>query len=375
MEKELSNNNDAAGGKRNLPSINTKNLLFYIGVIAILGVTVYLRVGMYHLTGFFEPDGFYHYSIIRQAVANNFQIPKYSALSGWPAHTPVIEPNGLYEVTLIPYMLLRYFGINYYTIMRLIPVLFGIFDVLGAYLLSRYLSKDRFFGLLVMAFVALSSGDAARTNALVYRGDGFITIFLIMSLVFALQIFREEKQKRKLFFAVMSGIFLSICNYVWNGAPFATAVYYLAMLLIMLLGFVYDSKKLRSSVVYMALALAVWWLLVRLYEALGFIIVQPLTGIYFVAILIVTVAAWLGLDYGERRDIFKKLATEGLYTSKAKLIYAIVIAAVFIIVLDVFAHPFLCSVFVDNGAIINNKFSATIQELQPHFLAKSSLNL
>ena len=101
MEKELSNNNDAAGGKRNLPSINTKNLLFYIGVIAILGVTVYLRVGMYHLTGFFEPDGFYHYSIIRQAVANNFQIPKYSALSGWPAHTPVIEPNGLYEVTLI----------------------------------------------------------------------------------------------------------------------------------------------------------------------------------------------------------------------------------------------------------------------------------
>jgi asparagine N-glycosylation enzyme membrane subunit Stt3 len=365
MKMGLFNNNDAAGGRRNLSSFDIKNLLFYIGVVVVLGVTIYLRVGMYHLTGFFEPDGFYHYSIIRQAVANNFQIPKYSALSGWPAHTPVIEPNGLYEVTLIPYMVLRYFGVNYYTIMRLIPVLFGIFDVLGAYLLSRYLSKDRFFALLVMAFVALSSGDAARTNALVYRGDGFITIFLIMSLVFALQIFREEKQKRKLLFAAMSGIFLSICNYVWNGAPFATAVYYLAMLLIMLLGFVYDNKRLRSNVTYMALALVIWWLLVRSYEALGFIIVQPLTGIYFVAILIITIAAWLGLGYGERRSIFKKLAADGFYTSEAKIIYAVAIAAVFIIALDIFAHPFLCSVFVDNGAIINNKFSATIQELQP----------
>ena len=43
-------------------------------------------------------------------------------------------------------------------------------------------TKDKLFGILSMLFVALSMGDAARTSALIYRGDGFVTIFLILAL-------------------------------------------------------------------------------------------------------------------------------------------------------------------------------------------------
>ena len=83
-----------------------------------------------------------------------------------------------------------------YTVQRNIPMLFGIFDMIGAFFLVKYLAKSNVLGLLALTMVAFSSGDAARTSALVYRGDGFITIFLIVALILILKGLDLESKRK-----------------------------------------------------------------------------------------------------------------------------------------------------------------------------------
>ena len=67
----------------------------------------------------------------------HFAIPRFLSISGFPTHFPITEPDGLYLVTIVPYMLLQFFGISYYNVMRVVPVAFGIFDAIGAYFLIQ----------------------------------------------------------------------------------------------------------------------------------------------------------------------------------------------------------------------------------------------
>ena len=91
-------------------AFTNKNLIFIGITLIILIATVYLRIELLQYQGFYEPDGFYHFSVIRAAVNNNFVVPKVLGISGWPQHTLVTEPVGLYWVTLFPYYILRFFG-------------------------------------------------------------------------------------------------------------------------------------------------------------------------------------------------------------------------------------------------------------------------
>lgn len=336
-------------------------------------VTVYFRVPMLHFFGFYEPDGYYHFSVIRSAVLHNFVIPHYLSISGWPGDTRVSEPFGLYWITLVPYALLQFSGVSYYTVMRLIPVLFGIFDVIGSYFLSRYLSKDKFFGLLVMLFVAVSMGNAARTSALIYRGDSFVTAFLIITLVFAIEIFRSESRNRKIACALISGFFLSVCDFVWNGGSFATAVYVFAFALIVLLGFTFDRKKLVGNSKYLLGALFVFYLLVQLYLYAGNVYGVPaFAGQYFFLLFAAMIVGWLAasvmlgegpLKLPERHGRKMLQFTDTTYKRFA-------IAAVFILIaiaVIYFVIPgFVYQIFVGNGFETNgSSFWGTVQELQP----------
>ncbi len=325
--------------------------------------------------GFYEPDGFYHYSVIRAAVEHGFVIPKVLGISGWPVHAAVTEPNGLYMVTLVPYAILQYFGISYYTVMRLIPLLFAIFDIIGAYYLTRYLSKDRFFGLLVMLFVALSMGDAARTSALIYRGDGFVTIFLIIALIALIQIFKTDGRKR-IYYMLASGIFLSICNYVWGGAPFATAVYIVAFVFLLGYGFIKDEKRFVDLSVYPLGSLLIWYLLVRLYMFAGFIQHQTFTGKYFLILYFFMALAWFVAKKAiENKERFAQL----LSSTYARIATALAFAAIVGIMLDIAAPAFVYEIFVSNGFMRTSALAATIEELQPptfsYFFASYGITL
>ncbi|MEM3775441.1 MAG: hypothetical protein QXZ35_02195 [Candidatus Micrarchaeaceae archaeon] len=346
-------------------------IFFAAAIITIIILTIAFRISLLKDAGFYEPDGFYHYRVILTAIANNFVIPQYLNTSGWPAHTLITEPHGLYWVTLVPYFFLRYFGISAYTVMRLVPVFFGILDVFGAYYLSRFLSKDKLFGLLVMLFVALSLGDAARTSALIYRGDGFVTIFLLIALVFMIKIFEEKDRNRKIAYAVISAVALSLTNVVWNGAPFATAVYVFAFALIVLYSFIMEKKEMLRESAYPLAALLVWYLLANSYKALHVFISQTFTGKFFVLLYAAMLIGW-GAAYllSERAERFKALVG----TAKRRIYVAAAFLIISIIAIDVAAPAFVYQIFVGNGFITTSSFAATIEELQaptPSFLFSS----
>jgi asparagine N-glycosylation enzyme membrane subunit Stt3 len=236
--------------------------------IAIIAVNLFVRVPMLRYQGLFEPDGFFYYAVIRQAVQNNFVVSNYLNISGWPSHNFIGESPGLIYLTVVPYFFLRFAGISYYTIMRLMPVLFGVLDAIVAYYLARYLANSRVLGLLAMFFVSVSSGNIARTASLVYRGDSFISLFLILGLIFMLRALRSSGRKSRYLNAAISAFVLSLGMIVWTGYSFIIAVYMLALLLLIVYGFVKaDEDLLRTNTLLTAGLLGTfllddaWWLL------------------------------------------------------------------------------------------------------------------
>jgi len=354
------------------------DVLFVLGVLLLVGIAVYYRVPMLHFFGFYEPDGYYHFSVIRAAIENHFVVPHILDISGWPTHTQVVEPAGLYWMTLLPYAILQFLGVSYYNVMRLVPVLFGLFDMLGAYYLSRYLSKDRLFGLLVMLFVALNMGNAARTSALIYRGDTFVTAFLLVSLILAIEIFRAGTSKRKASLALLSGFFLAVCDVVWNGGSFATAVYVFAFALIVILGFAFDRKKLVSDAKYLLGAILVFFVIVQLFMASGAITTPPtFAGSYFFLLFAAMCVGWLLADLllGDRVSFGKGsialpesyrhsfapfIDTPYMRFATAMFFILIAVGVIYLVI-----PSFVYEIFIGNGFVINSSFAATIQELQP----------
>ncbi len=353
-------------------------MLLLVLLIAIIVLTVYFRIPMLKFYGFYEPDGFYHYSVMREAVAHGLAIQPYLNISGWPAPTKVTEPYGLYWVTLVPYSVLQYFGVTLYTSERLIPLLYGILDVLGAYLLSRYISKDKLFGILVMLFVALSGGDQARTSALIYRGDGFAAIFLILALVALLEVLRSTTRRRKVTFALLSGVALSFCNLVFSGGAFALGVYVLAFFIILAFAFVFAKRDVIGSLKYILLSAIVWFAITGLCLGLGWIQGQTFVGAQFFYLFIPMVAGW-ALSYLllEKADAISRYVNVKplLDTSFRRAVLLIVVMAVFAVVMVIAASGLIYAVFVANGFITSTNsnsaassgaiFESTIQELQP----------
>ncbi len=362
LEKEEKKVDELERKEKRLERPMLGTLLFAIAVIAALSIGIYLRIPMLKYTGFYEPDGFYHYSVIRAAVAHNFFIPGKLSISGWPVPAAITEPRGLYWVTLFPYFFLRFFGVSYYTVMRFIPVLFAIFDILGAYYLSRFMSKDRLFGALVIALVAFSMGDAARTSALIYRGDGFVAVFLILSLIFFLEVYRKGQSERKrILFMLLSGIMLSVGNFVWNGAPFATIVYMLSFILVTAAMFIFERQEELRSSLYILGALLVWFAMVNLYRITGQITgAQLLVGSHFLGLYAMLALGWAIAFYLSRnQQRYKRYI--GTAWSRFALFAAFAILAA--VLLWLFIPSLVYEVFVGNGFAVTSGFSATIQEL------------
>ena len=347
--------------------------VFLLAIALILIVTIYFRIPMLHFYGFYEPDGYFHYSVIRAAVSNGFAIPQQLSTSGWPPTcvsyppcSPAIpdhEAFGLYFVTLIPYFFLQFAGVSYYDIMRLIPVLFAILDVLLAYFLASYWSKNRAFGLLVMLLVALNMGNAARTSALIYRGDGFVTPFLLGVLIVTIALFRTTDRRKRYEYAALAAVLLALCNLVWNGAPFSTAVFIFAFVLILLLGFVYNRKNLVDGSFFMLVTMVAWFIFVSIFHAFAWILGQTFTGLHFFILLVPMAVGWYAVDYLVNKKGEHRLPFIG--TPTQRFLFFVGASAVVFIAIFVLIPSFVESIFVTNGFYITSAFASTIQELQP----------
>ncbi len=330
--------------------------------IVILAINVWMRSGLLGNAGFFEPDGFYHYSVIRATVANGFNIPITLNVSGITTPRNMItEPEGFYWVTLGPYYILRFFGVSYYSVMRLVPLLFGILDAVGAYVLVRVLARSRTLSLLAMLFVSISSGDVARTAALVYRGDGFVTIFMIATLLLAYKALTSDDRNRYVY-ALAAVVVLALGMAVWDGAPFMEVVYMLATLLIGVYAFVRgDTKLVYNDFVLIAMLLVTYLLEHALMAAY---IIRAQVALSSVRFFLFYVPVVLGIGLMLLLLNYKRIASALGTVSRLALVCAgaVIIGAVLL----AFYGGYLGEVAGGGGAVIaNSPLGATIEELQP----------
>ncbi len=351
-----------------------RTILLAAAVLAIVVLALVLRTHLLQYYGFFEPDGYYHYAVIEAAIHNGYSVPANPPLSGWPPNCNIVvgnstcspaiphgEPVGFYMLTLIPYLILGFLGISAYSIMRIVPVIFGLLGMLFAYILAMRWSNNKGFGILTMLFVAVSMANISKTEALSYRGDAFATVFLLAALIVTLAMLDAEKIRTKLTYLLGAALLLSLCNLVWNGAAFATAVYAFAIMLILLYGFVFKNRKLVSDSVYMSGVLLLWFALVSLFNAIGLIRGQTFTGPpFFLALLLLSIAVYAGkrmLDLGMDERVYV------ISTAKRRLALAAIVALASTAVISLAIPGYLGHIAGLAGYNGNNNLLATIQEL------------
>ncbi len=347
--------------------INRNRIAFLAAVVLILLLGVYLRTGLLKFQGMFEPDGFFHYTIVEQTLANGLVVPEYSALSGFPQHNLIAEPLGLYYMSIIPYLLLGK-TITPLQVMRLIPILFGLLDAIGAFFLVMYLFRSRMLGLLAMFMVAVSSGDIARTGALVYRGDGFITIFMIVSLILLAKAFRKERMRDVAIFGIASAAVIGIGTVVWAGAPFMSFVYMTATILVAAYAFVIADLGLLKKNMLLSAAIIVEYLIQHFWMYIGFIRApEALSSLHFflfyIPLLLGNAVLLLVL---KRRDGFKMLTFSTLRRAESVL-GIVIIGAVLILAIG---GSYISNIASGGGLVIaGNTLTESIQELQPPTLS------
>lgn len=370
--------------------LENRYLLLCIAIL-ILIINVVLRTGMLQYQGLFEPDGFFYYSVIRQAVNNNFVVSNYLNISGFPWHNFIGEAPGLIYLTVIAYYLLRGItGLSLLAVMRWMPILFGVIYALLAYYLAKTISKSRALGLLAMLLVSLSSGNIARTAGTVYRGDSFITLFIMLALLFMVKCFEEKKHAMKWVWGVLAAASLGTGIVVWNGSPFIIVVYMFALLLAIIYGFIKSDKAVLLSGVVVSATLLLMHILQLLYISadLARFGVQ-FSGsdffIFYLPILIGSIVAYCATAYIHRIKLIATARNRALATVAAGLVAFAIMFALFgstIISIASPVSPAAAVVNTTNTTILNStaartSITTTTQELQkPNFqFLWSSFNL
>ncbi|MDE1851651.1 MAG: glycosyltransferase family 39 protein [Candidatus Micrarchaeota archaeon] len=347
-----------------IEKLKGRNLFLILGILTVtMGVVI--RAVMLKNLGFFEPDVYFYYSVLRETIQNGFIVPTYSYLSGFPAHNHIGEAPGIIYMSAIPYFFLRYLGVSYYTVMRLVPILFGVLTMIGTWMLARRLSKSPVFGLLVLFLTAVSIGSLSRTAGTEYRGDTFIGVFILAALYLMLKGLEETGNVRKAYYAIaLSGVVLSLGSVVWNGFPYTFLVYLGAVVLISLYAFIADREPLLKKGIVASLSLLLAYLLQHLYAYVDLSRLSlPLTGLDFFVIYLPVLAGLAAAYYAlGSRQRFRFLSS-----STNRLLAVIAFAAVALVLLSgqIISHY--------NAVFGHNAVGLTTLELQPttlDFLAR-----
>jgi asparagine N-glycosylation enzyme membrane subunit Stt3 len=237
-------------------------------VIAVV-LAAFYRSFLLHAPLFYASDELYHYSVARNAVENGFVVQKSFPLSGYPNGTLVTEPKGLYYIAVIPYFFLRSF-VSLMDVMRILPLIFGVFDVILIFLIGNKLFDKRIA--IIAAFIlAANVANIQRTAALVYRGDGFMPLFFLISLYFLILFFEKNRPA----FSFISAAFLSFGSLVWNGATFGYLTFALSLIFLQIFFFLKGDKEKLKLNFWNILALFFAFLLYTSYKIFDLIYEQP----------------------------------------------------------------------------------------------------
>jgi asparagine N-glycosylation enzyme membrane subunit Stt3 len=244
-----------------------KKTLFLLLIAVALGA--FYRSFLLSSPLFYASDELYHYSVARNAVENGFIVQDRFILSGYPNGTLVTEPKGLYYIAVIPYFFLRNF-VSLMDIMRLLPLIFGVSYVVLIFLIAREVFDEK-IAIISSFLISASVANIQRTAALIYRGDGFMPFFFLISIYFLILFFKKNKK----IYSIASGIFLSLSSLVWNGATFCYLTYSLALIFIAIFFFLKGEKEKFKNNFFNVLAILVSFLLYNSYKFLSLIYEQP----------------------------------------------------------------------------------------------------
>ncbi len=350
--------------------LSTGNIYVMVAIaIAIIALAIWLRTGLLQYQGLFEPDAFFYYTAIKQAVANGFVLSKTVALSGYPYHSGFNEAPGVAYMTLIPYYFLRFTGLSLLSVMRWVPIGFGILDAIAAYFLVQYLSKSRVLGLLAMFFVAASSGNIARTAGAVYRGDTFVSFFAMIALIAMLMVLYVDNEKKRYIYTAITALLVSLGPVVWNGGVLVPALFVAATTCIVLYGFVASSQKTLKSGILLLVAMLVAYFLDQVYLAMSVINQSVFTSIdFFILYVPLALGAILMYYLISARHTLKQgsIGSQLLGSIFNRSVILVFAALILLVVMATFFAPYLKNVLTNGNSIYQqNNVAATTQELQP----------
>ena len=339
--------------------------------LAIIVLLVYLRTGLLQYQGLFEPDGFFYYTALKQAaVLGNVSVNMPVLLSGYPWHNGFHEAAGVMYMTLIPYFFLKYVGISLINIMRVVPIIFGILDAIAAYFLVQRLSKSRALGLVAMFFMATSSGNIARTAGTVYRGDTFISFFVMVALILLLNVLEESNVRKKYVYLALTALVVGSGNLVWNGGVIVPAVFLASLVVVVAYGFIAsDEKALMNSLLligagFIAYLLSNVWIYALLANP------NVLTGgsflFIFIPMAIAAAAAYYIIMDRKASNRFAMLTG----TLSKRLAFVVVASLLIMGIIYAVAGSYISNLMTNGGSIYqygggeNSNVAATTQELQ-----------
>ena len=367
-KEEMHEHHSGIGAR--VDSLLGNRYVFIALILAILAVTVIERAGLLKYQGLFEPDGFFYYAVVKQAIANHFVVSNYLNISGFPSHNFIGEAPGLLYLAVVSYWLLHGItGISSIAVIRWLPIVFGMLYALLAYLLAQYLTKSRALGLLSMLFVGLSSGNIARTAGTVFRGDSFITFFIMVALLLMLKCFEEKKHTLKYVWAALSGFALGSGIIIWNGSPFIIVIYMLALAFTIIYGFIKADREMLLSSLLLSLAL----LLSHIFEIFYIDVGLARPGLqfggneFFIFFMPVIVGALATYYIVRNIHRFRQLSTHlnrTILTAAMALVFIIIIFAGFGNTVKALSQPLAPN---PTGPVNATKQAivATTQELQP----------
>jgi len=356
-----------------LERVYDSKLFLPVMFILILIIAVMLRAGLLQFQGLFEPDGFFYYSVISQMIAHHMVFgPATSALSGFPFHNAIGESPGLLAVTTIPYYILGFTGLSYYTIMRFMPIIFGMLEAILAYFIAKRLSNSKALGLLAMFFVAVSSGNIARTAGAVYRGDSFVSLFLMLALLFMLNAYYSKDRRWIIVNTVISAIALSLGLVVWNGSSFIIVIYMLSLFLVLLYSFITDNQKLAFINLCLSVGLLLTYALQSAYIYLhmanyGLPFGPGPQGPLFVALFDVPlIVGGIAVYYLTKKKLFNSEVKRVAISICAVLVFAVVLLVLFRpLISELTSQVGVSTSTQTNQSATNVPIGQTTQELQP----------
>jgi len=217
----------------------------HLALAVIVLLALVLRLASLQYAGvFYESDVFYYFSILSQA--HGLALPALSAFDLMPP----AESLGLYAGPLALHLI----GLPMYWAVALAAPLAGTAIVLLTYLFAEEVSEDRRLALLSAFLIAASPAMMTKTMALTFRGDSFVLIPTLLSLILLCRLYKADRRSRKAYLlAVAAGVSAASAFAVWSGGGFAVAAFMFTILFLSALALP-QSERSSSRLFLMAVA-------------------------------------------------------------------------------------------------------------------------